>query len=407
MQLWNDQMAANEQVSFHRGAAALNNAVNIEDMRQLARRRLPRSLFEFIDGGAGDEVTLRDNCAAFGRWSLRPRAGVNVATRILATDILGAKSTLPLIVGPTGLAGFFHRDGEVGIASASAAAGLPFCLSANSVASIEETARGSPSGERWFQIYFLKDRDWMNSLVRRARESGYRVLCITVDLPITGRREKDIRNGFTVPLRPSVSTALDLAAKPAWLMDMMRTKVRFGNFETAQGSGFSSVAEHVASLFDPGADWDDVARLRDSWNGPVVVKGVLRADDARRAASLGADAIAVSNHGGRQLDGSPAALSALPEIVAEIGSSASVYLDGGIRRGTDIVKALALGADACMIGRASAWGLSAGGTAGVMRALAILRDELDNALALLGVANAADIGIDAVCRAEASRSDLR
>lgn len=384
----------------HRPRRDLSKAVTIGDLRLLAGRRLPRGVFDFIDGGAGDEVTLRDNRAAFGRWSLLPRVASNVAERTLATTIVGAGSSLPLIIGPTGLAGFFHRDGEAGIATAAAGAGIPFCLSANSIASIEETANGAPPAERWFQIYFLKDRDWMNGLVRRARDNGYRVLCITVDLPITGRRERDVRNGFTMPLRPSVSTALDLMTKPAWVWGMMRTKARFGNFEVKPGAGFSSVAQHVASLFDPGAGWDDVARLRDSWPGPVVVKGVLRAEDAQRAVSIGADAVAVSNHGGRQLDGVPAALSALPEIVAAVDPSVEVYLDGGVRRGTDIVKALALGARACMIGRPSAWGLSAAGTAGVSRAVSILRDELDNALALLGVASVAAIGRDCIRRAD-------
>ena len=378
----------------------MDKALNIDDLRRFARRRLPRGVFDFIDGGAGDEVTLRDNRAAFERWSLLPRVGVDVAHRTLATSILGAASSLPLIIGPTGLAGFFHREGEAGIATAAAQAGVPFCLSANSIASIEETANGAPPAERWFQIYFLKDREWMDGLVRRARDNGYRVLCITVDLPITGRRERDIRNGFTMPLRPSVSTALDLMTRPAWLWDMMHTKARFGNFEARPGAGFSSVAQHVASLFDPGAGWDDVARLRDSWQGPVVIKGVLRAEDAQRAVSIGADAVVVSNHGGRQLDGVPAALSMLPEIVAAVDPSVEIYLDGGVRRGGDIVKALALGARACMIGRPSAWGLSAGGTAGVSRAVSILRAELDNALALLGIAAVTAVGRDCIRRAD-------
>ena len=378
----------------------MDKALNIDDLRRFARRRLPRGVFDFIDGGAGDEVTLRGNRAAFERWSLLPRVGVDVAHRTLATSILGAASSLPLIIGPTGLAGFFHREGEAGIATAAAQAGVPFCLSANSIASIEETANGAPPAERWFQIYFLKDREWMDGLVRRARDNGYRVLCITVDLPITGRRERDIRNGFTMPLRPSVSTALDLMTRPAWLWDMMHTKARFGNFEARPGTGFSSVAQHVASLFDPGAGWDDVARLRDSWQGPVVIKGVLRAEDAQQAVSIGADAVVVSNHGGRQLDGVPAALSMLPEIVAAVDPSVEIYLDGGVRRGGDIVKALALGARACMIGRPSAWGLSAGGTAGVSRAVSILRAELDNALALLGIAAVTAVGRDCIRRAD-------
>ena len=374
---------ADTQSQLRRTSRSLDRALSIADLRLLARRQLPRAVFDFIDGGAGDEVTLRDNEAAFQDWMLLPRAAVDVSHRSLGTTIAGAPSELPLMLAPTGLAGFYWPSGEIEAARAAAAAGIPFCLSTNSVASIETVATAVPDGERWFQLYFLKDRDWMRSLLRRAKDAGYRVLCITVDLPVQGRRERDVRNGFTVPLRPRAATILDVARRPRWLTGVLLSSPRFGNFEMS-GAAFTSVAQHVASLFDPSASWDDVARVRDSWPGPVVIKGVLHPDDAHKAVELGAHAVMVSNHGGRQLDHVPAPISVLPEIVAAVGGRIEVVLDGGVRRGTDILKALALGASSCSIGRPFLWGLAAAGRDGVSRAIAILRDELDNAMVLLG-----------------------
>lgn len=365
-----------------RGAVA--RAVCIADLRRAARRRLPRAVFDFIDGGAGDERTLRANERAFAGWRLLPRVAVDVSRRTARTRILGRPSRLPLVLAPTGLAGLFHPDGEAASARAAARAGVPFCLSTNSVASIEEVAAAA-GAERWFQLYFLKDRDWMALLVDRARAADYRVLCVTLDLPITGRRERDQRNGFTMPLRATPRTLLDLALRPRWLLGALRSPVRFGNFEGLAPSGITSVAKHVATLFDPSATWDDVARLRDAWPGPVAVKGILHPEDARRAVELGIDAVVVSNHGGRQLDSAPAALDALPAVAEAVAGRAEVILDGGVRRGTDVLTALALGASACMIGRAFLWGLAAGGQAGVARALSIFADEIDTAMALLGV----------------------
>ncbi|HEV7368234.1 alpha-hydroxy acid oxidase, partial [Arenibaculum sp.] len=375
-------------------SGALARAVCVADLRRLARRRLPRAVFDFIDGGAGDERTLRANEEAFADWRLLPRVAVDVSRRTAGTGILGHASRLPLVLAPTGLAGLFHPDGEAAAARAAAAAGVPFCLSTNSVASIEEVAAAAGRTERWFQLYFLKDRDWMASLVNRARAADYRVLCVTLDLPITGRRERDQRNGFTMPLRPTPRNLLDLALRPRWLLGALRSPVRFGNFEGLAPSGITSVASHVATLFDPSATWDDVARLRDAWPGPVVVKGILHPDDAVRAVTLGADAVIVSNHGGRQLDQVPASLEALPAVVGALAGRAEVILDGGVRRGTDVLTALALGASACMIGRAFLWGLSAGGQAGVARTLRILADEIDTAMALLGVDTVAALGRD-------------
>jgi isopentenyl diphosphate isomerase/L-lactate dehydrogenase-like FMN-dependent dehydrogenase len=377
---------------------AAEKAESIAALRRAAARRLPRIVFDFIDGAAGDETTLRDNEAAFGEWLLLPRVAVDVGRRTLKTSIVGRQSALPLLLSPIGLAGFFWPGGEMAAARAAAAAGIPFCLSTNSVASIEEVAAAAPDGERWFQLYFLKDRDWMNKLMARAQAADYRVLCMTVDLPVQGRRERDIRNAFTVPLRPRLASALDLLLRPGWLMGVLRAPPRFGNFQTGGSSSFTSVAEHVGSLFDPTVSWTDIARLRERWAGPVVIKGILRPDDARRAVDIGADAIMVSNHGGRQLDRVPAAITALPDIAAAVDGRAQLILDGGVRRGTDIVVARALGADACSVGRAFVWGLAAAGQQGVERAIGILRDELDTALALIGAAALPDLGRETVRR---------
>jgi isopentenyl diphosphate isomerase/L-lactate dehydrogenase-like FMN-dependent dehydrogenase len=375
--------------------AALDRAASIEDLRRLARRRLPRAVFDFIDGGAGDERTLRENRRAFDAWHLMPRVGVDVgASRSLATRIVGVEARLPLVLAPIGLAGLFAPGGEIAAARAAAAAGIPFCLSTNSVASIEEVAMGTADspGDRWFQLYVLRDRGLTHALLERAAGAGYRVLCVTVDLPVQGRRERDLRNAFTVPLRPGPGMILDLALRPRWLLGVLRSPVRFGNFGGAAPQGFTSVARHVATLFDPSAGWDDVARLRERWPGPVVVKGVLHPDDARRAVdTVGAAAVVVSNHGGRQLDTVLSGADALPAVVDEIGDELDVLVDGGIRRGTDVLKALALGARAVMIGRPVLWGLAVDGPKGVKRVLEILLTEFDGALAIAGAPRTSDL----------------
>lgn len=329
-----------------------------------------------------------------------PRVGVDVSDRSLATRIVGQDASLPLILAPTGLAGLFSPGGEMSAASAAMAAGIPFCLSTNSVASIEDVAAAVPGGDRWFQLYIMKDRALTNALLERAARTGYRVLCVTVDLPIQGKRDRDVRNNFTVPLRPRPRTILDVASRPRWLYGLLRSPVKFGNFVGSEPEGFTSIAKLVGTLFDPTAGWDDIARIRDKWRGPVVVKGVLHPDDARRAVEIGCDAVIVSNHGGRQLDQVPASVAALPGVVEAVDGRAEVILDSGVRRGTDILIARALGASACMIGRAFLWGLASGGKAGVTRTIDILREELDNAMALLGQRRFADIDRHAAIRAD-------
>lgn len=376
-----------------RTSARLGRCATISDLRVLARRRLPLPLFDFVDGAAGSEATLRANEQAFADLRLVPRYGIDVSRRTCEIDILGRRAALPLILAPVGFAGLLWPDGEAAAARAALKARLPFCLSTNSVASLEEIEIATGGADRWFQLYFLKDREWMRGLVQRAHDSDYRVLCVTVDLPVAGRRPRDIRNGFTVPVRPTLASALHFATRPGWLRGAMGQKLRIGNFDgLADTSGFVSIARHVASLFDPSASWDDIARIRETWRRPMVVKGVMHPDDARRAQEIGVDGVVVSNHGGRQLEDAPSTLEMLPHVVAAVGARTPVFVDGGVRRGVDIVKAITLGASACLIGRAFAWGLGAAGEVGVARALEILASEFDTALALLGVNSPGELG---------------
>ncbi|NYT22128.1 alpha-hydroxy-acid oxidizing protein [Alcaligenaceae bacterium] len=369
----------------------LQKAQSIADLRQLAYARLPRAVFDFIDGGAASERTLRENASAFDDWLLMPRVAVDVSDRSTQTLLLGKQMRFPFLFSPTGLSGIFWPNGEVAAARAAERAGVPYCLSTNSVASLEDVARAVPDGDRWFQLYFLRDRGWMNTLLDRAARADYRVLCLTVDLPLTGRRERDARNAFTIPLRPRLATLANMASRPGWLVGALKSQPRFGNFESNGKSGFTSVAQHVATMMDPSANWDDIACVREQWRGPMMLKGLLHPEDAEKAVALGIEAVMVSNHGGRQLDQSPAAVTALPAIVAAIGGQAEVFIDGGISRGTDILKALALGARGVGLGRSMLWGLSAAGERGVDRALEILEQELDSSMALLGTPSTSDI----------------
>jgi isopentenyl diphosphate isomerase/L-lactate dehydrogenase-like FMN-dependent dehydrogenase len=373
--------------------AGLAHCASISDLRLRARRRLPKPLFDFVDGGAGAEATLRENELAFAEGRLSPRYAIDVAGRGTGVKILGFAAKMPLVLAPVGFAGLLWPGGEAAAARAAAEAGIPYCLSTNSNASLEDISAAAADADRWFQLYFLKDREWMRALAQRAANVGYRTLCITIDLPIAGRRGRDVRNGFTIPVRPTLASAVHFATRASWLRGAMSEKMRIGNFEGAStSSGFVSIAQHVANLFDPSATWDDVAALRDLWRGPLVVKGVLHPDDARRALEIGADAIVVSNHGGRQLEDAPATLRVLPIVVEAVGGRMPILIDGGVRRGVDIVKALALGATACLIGRAYAYGLGAAGGPGVAKALAILAAEFDVALALLGVNSPSELG---------------
>jgi L-lactate dehydrogenase (cytochrome) len=366
----------------------LDRAVNVDDVRVLARRRLPRVIYDFIEGGAEDEITVRRNEDAFDGRALVPRVMVGVGERDLSTTVLGERLSLPIVLGPAGLARIAHHHGEEAVARAAGGEGTIFALSTGASATIESVAAAA-SGPLWFQLYLWRDREVIAGLVRRAAAAGYRALCVTVDVPLIGQRERDMRNGMTIPLRLRPGGILDAALRPGWIYGLARgPQVTFANFadlEEDAGGSRSSLADFVnREMMNPGADWDDLAWIREQWDGPLVVKGVMSALDAERAVQLGAQAVVVSNHGGRQLDQAPSSLDVLEEIVHAVGDRAEVLLDGGIRRGTDVLKALALGARAVMIARPWFYGLAAGGEPGVVRTLRILRSELDRGMALIG-----------------------
>ncbi len=369
-------------------------AYTIEDLRRQARRRLPRAVFDFIDGGAEEEGTLRDNRAAFTRIRLAPKMLVDVSRIDTSTTILGGPSKLPLAIAPTGAVGFGWRGGDVAIAKAAAAVGIPYSLSMSATASIEQVAREAP-GRLWFQAYFLKQRDYTLGLIERARAAGYEALIVTADVPVGGKRERDYRNNFTVPFKYTARNVLDFASRPAWSLSMLFKGVPV--LENLRGlapetTDAVALASSVARNNDATLDWEVLKQVRDRWPGKMMVKGILRPDDAERAIAVGCEGVIVSNHGGRQLDGAPAPVDALPAIVRAIGGKASVLMDGGVRRGADAVKALARGAEAVMTGRATLFGVCAGGDAGARRALDILADELVRTMQLCGIRRISDIG---------------
>lgn len=372
----------------------VSRAWSIEELRRRARARLPRAIFDFFDGGAEDEVTLRDNRAAFERTRLLPRVLVDVSKPDPSCEILGAPAKQPFFVAPTGAAGIAWPGVDVGIARAAAALGVPYTLSTNATAGIEEIAEKAP-GRLWFQLYVLRDRAFVERLIARAEAAGYEALVPTVDLAVGGKRERDQRNGFSVPPRLTLRHLVSGALKPSWAL---RIALNGGlpDFVNVRGYGGSTerglaLASSVGRHTDPGFDWDDLARFRDRWKRKLIVKGVSRVDDAERMAQMGVDGVWVSNHGGRQLDGAVASLDAMQAIARAVGSKVAVIMDGGVRRGSDVLKARALGAQAVAVGRATLYGAAAGGEAGARQALAILASELERAMQLSGVARVADI----------------
>jgi (S)-mandelate dehydrogenase len=376
-------------------SGALSRAWSIADLRRLARRRLPRAVFDFIDGGAENEVTLRDNCAAFERVRLLPKVLVDVANIDTSTTILGAPSKLPICISPTGAVGFGRPGGDIAIARAAAAFGIPYTLSTTATASIERIAKEAP-GRLWFQAYILKQQAFTLGLVERARMAGYEALVVTVDLPVGGKRERDFHNDFSIPFRFTPRNVLDFASRPAWAWSMrggMPVMENMVGFDPARTST-AEIASSVGRNYDSGFDWDGLKRLRDAWPHKMLVKGVARADDAERIAAVGCDGLIVSNHGGRQLDGAVATLDALPPIARAVGGRVSVLIDGGVRRGGDCLKAVALGAEAVLVGRATLFGACAGGEPGARRALAILQDELVRTMQLCGAPRVGAIGAD-------------
>jgi isopentenyl diphosphate isomerase/L-lactate dehydrogenase-like FMN-dependent dehydrogenase len=357
-------------------------AGTIGDLREAARRRMPRVVFDYLDGAAGDEVTAARNISALRAIELRPRVLVDVSDVETATSVLGRRIALPLLGAPMGLAGLLHPAGEVALARALHQAGSIYVVAAMASCSVEEVAAAA-AGPLWFQMYIWRDRGLVADMLGRAQAAGLPVLVLTLDVPRAGDRDRDRRNGFSMPPRITARALAGGAAHPGWSRGFVRRpRFRWGNLPA--GADAAAFGTHVNQTFDPAATWEDIGWFRDRWQGPLVVKGVLHPDDARRAVSLGAAAVIVSNHGGRQLDGAPAAVRALPAVVDAVGSDAEVYVDSGIRRGVDIVKALALGARACLAGRALGYGLGAAGEAGARRAVEILRGELRTALALAG-----------------------
>ncbi len=370
-----------------------DEAINIDELRAIARRRLPRFVFDYVDGGAEDERTLTGNRAALERLRWRPRTLVDVSARSSAATILGQPAALPAVVGPTGLNGLDWRDGDLAIARAAGAAGLPFAMSTVCMSYIEDIAKVASAG-LWLQAYVFRERAITDRLLERAAGAGCRTVIITSDFPTAGKRERDHRSGLLPKQRFTLATKLDILRHPRWLLTVATRKPRFVNVERELGGG-ANVNEFVGhGMFDPSLDWDDLARFRDRWRGTLLLKGVLRADDALRAAALGVDGVVLSNHGGRQLDSAISGVDALPEVAEAVGSRCAVLVDGGVRRGGDIAKAVALGAQAVLLGRAPLYGLAAGGEAGARQALAILADEFDRTLALTGCRSVADLSRD-------------
>jgi L-lactate dehydrogenase (cytochrome) len=358
----------------------------VEDLRLLARRRVPRMFYDYADSGSYTEQTYHSNEAAFERILLRQRVAMNIANRSTRSRMAGEEVTMPVALAPTGLTGMQHADGEILAALAAREFGVPFTLSTMSICSMEDVAAATRA-PFWFQLYLMKDRGFMERLIRRAQAAGCSALMLTLDLQVLGQRHKDVRNGLSAPPKPTLANLLNLLTKPAWCLGMLGTKRRFfGNIVGhVQGVGdMSSLASWTADQFDPSLDWRDVEWIKRQWGGKLILKGLMDPEDARLALDCGADALIVSNHGGRQLDGAPASLDALPPIVAEVGERIEVWMDGGIRSGQSVLKALALGARGTLIGRPFLYGLGALGKAGVRSCLDIIQKELDVTMGFCG-----------------------
>jgi L-lactate dehydrogenase (cytochrome) len=358
---------------------------SVGDFRELARRKVPRAIFDYADRGSYEEITIRRNRTDLDALTLKQRVMVDASKQTLATTLAGQPSALPLAIAPTGLTGLFRGNGEIYGARAAAAAGIPFCLGTLSILSIEQV-RESTEVPFWFQLYLMRDRGFNANLIARAKEAKCPVLVLTLDLQVMGVRRRDAKNGLAVPPRLTLRNALDIVTKPGWALGVLTAKSRaFGNLKPLAGSAdLKSLSAWVANQFDPSITWKDVAWVRERWPGKLVLKGVLDADDARLAVDQGADAVIVSNHGGRQLDGACSTIAALPEVVRAVQGRCEVLFDGGVMSGQDVLKALALGARGCLIGKAYLYALAAQGQAGVAKAIEIIGNELKVSLALTG-----------------------
>lgn len=372
-------------------------AASIDDLRSIARRRLPGGIFDYIDGGAEDEVTLRANTAAFAGYGFRPRVMRDVSAIDTTVSLLGHRLASPLLFAPTGFTRIAHSQGELAVARVAGRHGLPYTLSTLSTRSIEEVAAVT-TGPKWFQVYVWRDRGMVRDMLRRAKACGYDTIMITVDTAVLGRRERDVRRGFTLPPKLGPGTLVDGLLHPSWTWDFVRhDPITFANVAGSgpDGSGTAvTLSDFISEQFDPALSWDDLDWFRAEWDGHILLKGVQTVEDAVTAVRHGADGVVLSNHGGRQLDGAPAPLRLVRPVRDALGDGATVICDGGIRRGGDIVKAIALGADACTMGRTYLYGLGAAGEAGVERALAMLTDELRRSMQLCGVCSLVEAGPD-------------
>ncbi|WP_440454584.1 alpha-hydroxy acid oxidase [Psychrobacter sp. ASPA161_9] len=367
----------------------LSKVTEIEDLRRVAERKIPRMFYDYVDSGSWTETTYRNNETDFDRIKLRQRVLVNMDNRSLATQMIGEQVKMPVAIAPTGFTGMMWADGEIHAARAAEKFGVPFSLSTMSICSIEDVAENT-SAPFWFQLYVMRDQDFMANLIRRAKAANCSALILTADLQVLGQRHKDIKNGLSAPPKPTLANILNLMTKPEWCLNMLGTKRRtFGNIvgHAKNVADMSSLSAWTAEQFDPRLSWDDVARIKDAWGGKLIIKGIMEPEDAILAARSGADALVVSNHGGRQLDGAPSSISALSDIVQAVhaeNSDIEVWLDSGIRSGQDVLKAISLGAKGTMIGRAFLYGLGAYGEDGVRRALEIIHKECDISMAFCG-----------------------
>lgn len=371
----------------------MRTITNIEDLRLRAKSRVPRMFYDYADSGSWTEGTYRSNEHDFAAIKLRQRVAVNIEKRSIRSTMLGRDVAMPVALSPTGLSGMQHADGEMLAAKAAEAFGVPFCLSTMSICSIEDVAKATTK-PFWFQLYMMRDRDYIERLIARAAAANCSALVVTLDLQVIGQRHKDIKNGLSAPPKLTISNIINMMTKPRWCLGMLQTPRRtFGNIVGhAKGvANMTSLSAWTAEQFDPRLTWDDLKWIRERWKGKIILKGILDAEDARLAVGTGADAIIVSNHGGRQLDGAPSSIQALPRIVSAVGDQTEVLFDSGIRSGQDVLKAIAMGAHGTMIGRAFLYGLGAGGQAGVTKALEIIAKELDVTMAFCGKTDIRDV----------------
>jgi L-lactate dehydrogenase (cytochrome) len=370
----------------------------IDDLKQLYKKRTPKMFYDYAESGSYTEQTFRENTTDFAKIRLRQRVARDLTGRSTATTMMGETVAMPVALAPVGSTGMQCPDGEIKAARAAAAFGVPFTLSTMSICSIEDVAAASPT-PFWFQLYVMKDEDFVDAIIERARAAKCSALVLTLDLQILGQRHKDLKNGLTSPPRLTIPNMINMATKPAWSLGMLRTPRRTFRNIVGHVKGVTDLADLTKwanEQFDPMLDWGKVRRIRDQWGGKLILKGILDADDARMAADVGADAMVVSNHGGRQLDGALSSIRALPSIVRAVGDQTEIYMDGGIRSGQDVLKALALGAKSTFIGRSYIYGLGAAGQAGVTKALEVIHKELDISMALCGVQKAREISREQV-----------